>query len=216
MTDTIAHNPDFAGMRIFGDPISGNCLKIKIVADRLGIDYDWVQVDALKGETRTPAYLALFPAGQIPGVAFEDGRRLAQSNAIIRYLARDSSLLPRDPFLAATVDQWLFWEQYSHEPTIAVCRGELMFRGVPRDERDPGRVARGEAALDLMERHLMGRDWLVGDEATVADVALFAYTQWADEGGFDLQGRAAIRHWLDRCRVEFRVEPDAIAAAAGR
>ncbi|GJE61540.1 glutathione S-transferase family protein [Methylobacterium trifolii] len=203
-------------MRIFGDLTSGNCLKIKIVADHLGLAYDWVPVDALKGETRTPAYRALFPAGQIPGVEFDDGRRLAQSNAIIRYLARDSTLLPRDPFLAATVDQWLFWEQYSHEPTIAVCRADLKFRGVPRDQRDPARVARGEAALDLMERHLTGSDWFVGEAATVADVALFAYTQWAHEGGFDLMDRRAIRRWLDRCRAAFRTDSDAIAAAAGR
>lgn len=203
-------------MRIFGDLTSGNCLKIKIVADRLGLAYDWVQIDALKGESRTPAYLARFPAGQIPGVEFDDGRRLAQSNAIIRYLARGSALLPDEAFAAATVDQWLFWEQYSHEPTIAVCRAELKFRGLPREALDPARVARGEAALDLMERHLAGTDWFVGDGATIADIALFAYTQWADEGGFDLTERPTIRGWLDRCRAEFRIEPDAIAAAAGR
>ncbi|GJD45405.1 Glutathione S-transferase GST-4.5 [Methylobacterium cerastii] len=215
MTDTFSTTPP-AAMRIYGDLTSGNCLKIKIVADVLGLAYEWVQVDALKGETRTPAYLALFPAGQIPGVVFDDGRRLAQSNAIMRYLARESALLPGDPFAAATVDQWLFWEQYSHEPTIAVCRVEMTFRGVPREGRDPGRVARGEAALDLMERHLAESEWFVGDDVTIADVALFAYTQWADGGGFDLAGRPAIRGWLDRCRVAFRLEPDAIAAAAGR
>lgn len=203
-------------MRIFGDLTSGNCLKIKIVADVLGLAYEWVQVDALKGESRTPAYLALFPAGQIPGVVFADGGRLSQSNAIIRYLARGTMLLPEDAFAAATVDQWLFWEQYSHEPAIAVCRVEMKFRGVPRAGRDPARVTRGEAALDLMERHIAEKDWFVGDDATIADVALFAYTQWADEGGFDLAERPAIRGWLDRCRVAFRIEPDAIAAAAGR
>lgn len=215
MTATLATIPP-AAMRIYGDLTSGNCLKIKIVADRLGLAYEWVPVDALKGESRTPAYLALFPAGQIPGVAFADGRRLAQSNAIIRYLARGSALLPDDAFAAATVDQWLFWEQYSHEPAVAVCRAEMKFRGVRREARDPARVARGEAALDLMERHLAGTGWFVGDDATIADVALFAYTQWADEGGFDLAARPAIRDWLDRCKVAFRIEPDAIATAAGR
>ncbi|WP_019905315.1 glutathione S-transferase family protein [Methylobacterium sp. 77] len=190
-------------MRVYGDLVSGNCLKVKIVADHLGLAYDWVPVDILKGESRTPDYLTRFPAGQVPGVEFKDGRCLAQSNAIIRYLARDSVLIPEDAFLAAKMDAWLFWEQYSHEPAIAVCRFEMRYLGKPKDARDPARVTRGEAALDLMERHLGGAAWLVGGGISVADVALFAYTQWADEGGFDLAPRPAIRAWLTRCAETF-------------
>lgn len=198
-------------MRIFGDVTSGNCLKIKIVADHLRLAYEWTKVDALRGESRTPEYLALFPAGQIPGVIFADGRRLTQSNAIIRYLARGTPLLPDDAFLAATVDQWLFWEQYSHEPAIAVCRMAMKFRGAERDERDPNLVRRGEAALDLMERHLTEVHWMVGGAATIADVALFAYTRWAEEGGFSLADRPAIRAWLLRCGEAFESEPEMAA-----
>ncbi|GJE15541.1 glutathione S-transferase family protein [Methylobacterium marchantiae] len=190
-------------MRIYGDLVSGNCLKVKIVADYLGLAYDWMPVDILKGESRTPDYLSRFPAGQVPAVEFEDGRCLTQSNAIIRYLARESVLIPEEAFLAAKMDEWLFWEQYSHEPAIAVCRFEMRYLGKPKDARDPARVARGEAALDLMERHLGGTEWLVGEGLSVADVSLFAYTQWADEGGFDLSPRPAIRAWLTRCTDAF-------------
>ena len=192
------------GLRIYGDLGSGNCLKVKIVADHLGLAYQWVPIDILKGESRTPDYLSRFPVGQVPGVEFEDGRRLAQSNAIIRYLAHDSVLLPQDAFLQAKVDEWLFWEQYSHEPAIAVCRFEMRYLGKPRAVRDPQRVARGEAALDLMERHLTALPWLVGETLTIAGVALFAYTHWAAEGGFDFASRPAIRDWLTRCTDGFQ------------
>ncbi|HEX8417278.1 MAG TPA: glutathione S-transferase family protein [Methylobacterium sp.] len=190
-------------MQVFGDIASGNCLKVKIVADHLGLSYTWVPVDIMKGESRAPDYLARFPAGQVPGILFEDGRSLAQSNAIIRYLAQGSALMPEDAFGAAKVDEWLFWEQYSHEPAIAVCRFEMRYLGRPRDARDPARVTRGEAALDLMERHLAETEWFVGRRVSVADVALFAYTHWADEGGFDLAARPAIRAWLTRCTDVF-------------
>lgn len=190
-------------MRIYGDLVSGNCLKVKIVADYLRVSYRWVPIDILKGESRTPDYLSRFPAGQVPGVEFEDGRCLAQSNAIIRYLSRGSALIPCDAFLAAKMDEWLFWEQYSHEPAIAVCRFDMRYLGKPKEARDPARVARGEAALDVMERHLGGVEWLVGEELSVADVSLFAYTQWANEGGFDLAARPSIRAWLTRCTNVF-------------
>ena len=186
-------------MRIFGETGSGNCLKVKMVADHLGLPYVWVRVDATRGESRTPEYLARFPMGQVPGVQFEDGRTLAQSNAIMRYLARGSDLVPTDPFAEAKVDEWLFWEQYSHEPAIAVCRFEMVFRGRSAAERDPARVAKGEDALDLMERHLDREDWFVGGAISIADIALYAYTQFAHEGGFSLDTRPAVRAWLARC-----------------
>lgn len=185
-------------MRIYGDPISGNCLKVKDTADHLGLAYEWVTVDVVKGEARAPGFVEKFPTGQVPAVEFEDGRRLTQSNAIIRYLARGSRLLPEDGFAQAQVDEWLFWEQYEHEPTIAVCRFHLRYLGKAKSDLDPARVARGETALDRMEAHLSDRDWLVGDGLTVADIALNGYTQFADEGGFDLSGRPNIRAWLAR------------------
>ena len=116
-------------MKIYGDRISGNCLKVKWVCDQLALPYSWIDVDVVKGETRTADFLALNPFGQVPAVVFDDGRRLAQSNAIIRYLARDSRLIPADAFTAAQMDAWLFWEQYSHEPYIAVRRFHMTYLG---------------------------------------------------------------------------------------
>ncbi|MEQ8371237.1 MAG: glutathione S-transferase family protein [Alphaproteobacteria bacterium] len=189
------------GFTLFGDRRSGNCLKVSAVADHLGLAYRWHEVDILAGESRTAAFLALNPMGQVPAVRFADGRTLAQSNAIIRHLARGSDLLPDDPYAQAQVDEWLFWEQYSHEPYIAVCRFHMLYQGRPADAREPWRVERGEAALDLMERRLAERPWLVGDGATVADAALLAYTRLAHEGGFDLAGRPAVRAWIDRAQA---------------
>ena len=196
-------------MKIYGDLVSGNCLKVKIVAEIVGLSYEWVPVDILKGGSRTPDYLSRFPAGQVPGLELDDGRCLAQSNGIMRYLARDSALIPKDAFLRARMDEWLFWEQYSHEPAIAVCRYEMRYLGRPAEARDPARVARGEAALDLMQRHLAGANWMVGSGVSLADIALFAYTQWADEGGFDLAGRPAIQAWLARCTEALRPSTNA-------
>ena len=141
-------------MLIYGDIISGNCLKVKFTADKLGIPYEWRAVDVVAGDTRRPEFLAINPMGQVPAVVLDDGRALAQSNAIIRYLARGSALLPDDPYLQAKVDEWLFWEQYSHEPYVAVCRFQMKYLGKSRDEREPWRVARGEAALDLLDKRI--------------------------------------------------------------
>ena len=124
-------------MKIYGDSNSGNCLKVRWVCDKLGLPYRWVEIDTRKGETRTPEFLEMNGADQVPTVALDDGRTLAQSNAIIRYLARDSALVPRDPFTAAKMDEWLFWEQYSHEPYIAVCRFQMVYLGKPASEVDP-------------------------------------------------------------------------------
>lgn len=194
-------------MKIFGDLGSGNCLKVKYTADRLGLAYAWIPVDIMKGETRAPEYLRSFPMGQIPGVEFDDGRRLAQSNAIIRYLARESPLLPGDAFTQARIDELLFWEQYSHEPYIAVCRYHMVYLGRPKEAREPQRVERGEAALDLMDKLLAGGSWFVGDTMTVADIALIAYTRLAHEGGFDLSSRANVCQWIVRCEKNLGLEP---------
>jgi glutathione S-transferase len=194
-------------MKIFGDLNSGNCLKVKYTADYLGLSYTWVSVDITKGETRTPEFLAAFPLGRIPGVGFPDGGRLAESNAIIRYLARDSSLLPADPFVQAKIDEWLFWEQYSHEPYVATTRYHIVYLQRSLEEREAWRVERGEAALDLLDRTLSGRDWLTGETMTIADICLLPYTRLAPEGGFDLSSRENLRNWIARCERELRLEP---------
>lgn len=186
-------------MRVYGDRISGNCLKVQYTADYLGLDYEWVAMDILAGDTRTPEFLTMNPAGQVPLLVLGDGRTLAQSNAIIGYLARDSDLLPQDAFDRAKVQEWLFWEQYSHEPYVAVCRFVMVYQGKPKSAREAWRVERGERALDLMDRWLAGRDWLVGTTFTIADVSLLAYTRLAHEGGFDLGERPALREWIGRC-----------------
>lgn len=184
-------------MKIHGDLNSGNCLKVKWVCDRLRIPYEWIAVDTMQGETRTPAFLKLNASGQVPVVVFDDGRALAQSNAIIRYLARGSDLIPADDFLAAKMDEWLFWEQYSHEPYIAVCRFLMVYLGKPASDRDPDKVKRGHAALARMESQLATTRFLVGGLFTLADVALLAYTRVAHQGGFDLADYRAVRRWID-------------------
>jgi glutathione S-transferase len=168
-------------MRIYGDKKSGNCLKVKWVCDFLGKPYEWTEIDALKGGSRTDDFLKLNPAGQVPTVVFDDGRSLAQSNAIIRYLARDTALIPRDAFAAAKMDEWLFWEQYSHEPYIAVLRSQVAYLGKSVGELDPEKVKRGYAALARMEAQLNKTRFLVDDALTLADVALLAYTRVAHE-----------------------------------
>jgi glutathione S-transferase len=193
-------------MIIYGDLASGNCLKVKYTADHLHLPYTWVPIDITKGESRTSEFLRRNPQGQVPTIELTDGRVLAQSNAIVRYLARGSALLPDDAFAQAKVDELLFWEQYSHEPYIAVCRFHMRYLGRPKETRDQPRVERGEAALDLMEKLLAGRDWLVGPAMTVADIALVAYTRLAHEGGFDLAPRAAVRSWIGRCEQALGLE----------
>ena len=183
-------------MKIFGDSNSGNCLKVKWVCDHLGLAYGWVEVDTMRGGSRTPEFLELNPFGQVPAVDFEDGRRLAQSNAIIRYLARDSVLVPKDAFAAAQMDSWLFWEQNSHEPYVAVCRFQMVYLGKAAAELDPNLVKRGYVALDHLEQQFARTRFLVGESFSLADVALLAYTRVAHEGGFDLARYAGIRRWI--------------------
>lgn len=183
-------------MKIYGDINSGNCLKVKWVCDHLALPYDWVAIDTLKQETRTPEFLKLNDAGQVPAVAFDDGRTLAQSNAIIRYLARGSDLIPPDAFAQAKMDEWLFWEQYSHEPYVAVCRFQMFYLNKQATELDPEKVRRGYAALAKMERQLAVTPYLAGGAVSLADVSLLAYTRLAHEGGFDLGPYPAVRRWI--------------------
>jgi glutathione S-transferase len=183
-------------MKIYGDTNSGNCLKVKWVCDHLALPYTWVAIDTLKRETHTPEFLRLNSAGQVPTIELDDGRTLAQSNAIIRYLARGSDLIPTDPFAQAKMDEWLFWEQYSHEPNIAVCRFHMFYLGKSASDLDPDKVKRGYAALARMEQQLAITPYLVGDAVSLADVSLLAYTRVAHEGGFDLDIYAAVRRWI--------------------
>ena len=183
-------------MKIYGDTKSGNCLKVKWVCDHLALPYTWIAIDTLKGETRAADFLKLNSAGQVPALELDDGRTLAQSNAIIRYLARGSHLIPQDAFAQAKMDEWLFWEQYSHEPYIAVCRFQMFYLKKPASDLDPEKVKRGYSALARMEHQLSVTPFLVGDAVTLADVSLLAYTRVAHEGGFDLDGYAAVRRWI--------------------
>jgi len=183
-------------MKIYGDANSGNCLKVKWVSDRLALPYTWIEIDTLKGGSRTPDFLKRNGWGQVPTVELDDGRTLAQSNAIIRYLARGSDLMPGDPYRAAQMDAWMFWEQNTHEPYVAVCRFQTVYLGKAIADLDPNLVKRGYAALDHLERHLGGARFLVGEAFSLADVALLAYTRVADEGGLDLVRYPEIRRWI--------------------
>ena len=194
-------------MRIYGDRISGNCLKVKWVCDHLALPYAWIDVDVVKGEARTADFLKLNPWGQVPTVVFDDGRTLAQSNAIMRYLARGSRLIPADAFAAAQMDAWLFWEQYSHEPYIAVRRFHMTYLGKAADTLDPRLETRGYAALDTMEHRLAEARWLVGDDLSLADIGLLAYTRMAHEGGFDLGRYTAIRRWIGEADIKLGLPP---------
>jgi len=194
-------------MKIYGDSNSGNCLKVKWVCDRLRLPYSWVEIDTMKGGSRTGEFLKLNPFGQVPTVLLDDGRALAQSNAIIRYLARGSDLIPGDAYAAARMDAWMFWEQNSHEPFVAVCRFQMVYLGKPANARDPNLVKRGDAALDLLERALADKRFLLGEAFSLADVALLAYTRTAHEGGFDLAPRAALRRWIGEAEMQLGLSP---------
>ncbi len=192
-------------MRIYGDIKSGNCLKVKWVCDYLALPYTWIAIDILKQETRSAQFLRLNSAGQVPVVEFDDGRTLAQSNAIIRHLAHGSDLIPSDPFAAAKMDEWLFWEQYSHEPAIAVCRFQMVYLGRAASDLDPDKVRRGYAALARMEQQLAETRFLVGAALSLADIALLAYTRLAHEGGFRLDDYASLRRWIGESEKSLRL-----------
>ena len=194
-------------MKIYGDINSGNCLKVKWVCDKLALPYSWVDIDTRKRETRTSSFLKLNSAGQVPAVELDDGRTLAQSNAIIRYLARGSDLIPADAFAEAKMDEWLFWEQYSHEPYIAVCRFHMFYLGKPASDLDPEKVKRGHAALARMERQLAVTPFFAGSAVSLADVSLLAYTRLAHEGGFDLDGYPSVRRWIGETEKALGLAP---------
>ncbi|MDP7548221.1 MAG: glutathione S-transferase family protein [Alphaproteobacteria bacterium] len=179
---------------------SGNAYKVRLLLSQLGQAFKRIEYDVTRGETRTAEFLALNPDGRVPLLQFPDGRGLAQSNAILFYLAQGTDYLPTDSFEQAQVLQWMFFEQYSHEPFIAVARYWLHFldpREVDKDALEE-KWRRGYQALDVMERHLNGADYLVGGAYSIADMALYAYTHVADEAEMDLAPYPGIRRWLDR------------------
>ncbi len=186
-------------MKIYGDLNSGNCLKVKWTCDVLKRSYAWIDTDITKGQSRTPEFLRLNPAGQVPLVVLDDGRPLAQSNAIIRFLAKGTPLIPADDYAAAKMDEWLFWEQYSHEPYIAVCRFMMVYLKKDVSELDSDKLKRGYAALARMEHQLAESRFLAGDALTLADISLLAYTRVAHEGGFHLEGYSSLRRWIGDC-----------------
>lgn len=201
-------------LTFYGNHLSGNCLKPRWTADLLGLDYDWVEVDSLNGGTQTEDFLNLNPVGQVPLARWPDGRVLPQSNAIMLYLAEEagSELVPSDAFQRAQMNSWLFWEQYSHEPNIAVRRAQKAIRNLSDDEIDPQLLAKGRRALGVMELQLTYTDWLVGSAMTLADIALVAYTRVAHEGGFDLSEFPAVGRWVSRTEAAIGI-PHAREAA---
>lgn len=188
------------GTTIYGDHQSGNCYKVELVCGLLQLPIDWVDVDILAGETGSSAFRAKNPNGKIPLLELDDGRCLWESNAIVNYLAAGSALLPADVFALAKVQQWQFFEQYSHEPYIAVARFIAKYLGLPEQRRAEyeAKQAGGHKALQVMETQLQQTPFLIGDQLTTADISLCAYTQVAHEGGFDLAIYPAIRAWLQR------------------
>lgn len=193
-------------LTVHGDIRSGNCLKVKWLLDVLGRDYLWIETDVMAGATRTAAFLALNPFGQVPLLVMEGGRTLAQSNAILMHLAEGTDFIPFDDYERARMLEWLFWEQYSHEPYVAVARFQRAFAGKSAAEVEPRLMERGIAALDRMELALSADRWLAGGRrATLADLALVAYTRVAHEGGFDLDPYPAIRDWVGRTEAAFAI-----------
>lgn len=188
--------------KIYGDSISGNCYKLALAANQLSFDHDWHEIDILAGQTRTPEYLAMNPNGRVPLLELADGRCLPESNAILWYLADGTALAGTNRYERANVLSWMCFEQYSHEPYIATSRFIVKYLGSPEERKAEleSKKAGGYQALDVMEGHLAEHDFFANDAYSLADIALFAYTQVADEGGFDLSGYAQIRHWLDRVR----------------
>lgn len=203
---------------VHGFSPSGNCHKLRLLLEQLGERYRWVEVDSSQGQTRTSQFLALNPNGKVPVVEFDDGRTLSESNAILYYLADGSEFLPADLWQRAQALSWMNFEQYSHEPSIAVARFIAGWTSPdsPRRAELPGLRERGHQALAVMQRHLHDNPWFTGERYGIADIALFAYTDVAEHGGIGLSSYPAVQAWLARVRATPRFialpEPDAQAA----
>ena len=194
-------------MKIYGDARSGNCYKLKLLCALLSIEHDWVAVDIMRGETRSEEFLAMNANGQIPVCLIEGGADddeiLTQSNAILFYLGQGSRFWPNDRIAQTRVLEWQFFEQYSHEPGIAVARFIRLYQNMPVQRQDEYEscLKTGYRALDVMEDQLQRQDYLALDSCSLADISLYAYTHVAEEGGFDLSKYPAIRAWISRIQV---------------
>ena len=191
--------------RLHNNMPSGNAYKVRLMLTQLGIPFERTLYDVDRAETRTPDFLAKNPNGRIPVLELSPGRFLAESNAILCYLAEDTHFMPADRLQRAQVMQWLFFEQYNHEPNVATMRYWITHKVEMTEFRQkamPVKRQDGIAALGVMERHLADREWFVGTAYSIADIALYAYTHVADQGGFDLAPFPAIRRWLARVAAE--------------
>jgi glutathione S-transferase len=185
-------------MLLYDDPASGNCYKVRLLLAQLGLDYERRELDVVDRSNRKAVLGDLNPGLRVPTLVLDDGRPLGESGAILWYLADGTELVPTDPYDRAQVLQWMFFEQYSHEPYVAVPRFWLT-KGIDVDPETLAERQRvGYLAFDALEGHLAGREYLVGGRYSIADVALYSYTHVAGEGGFDLEPYPAIRAWLDR------------------
>ena len=186
--------------QIYGDLRSGNCYKIKLLCALLGIDHDWIAVDIMQGETRSDSFLAMNPNAEIPVCVTDSGEIITQSNAILYYLGNASRFWPGTPLAQTRVLEWQFFEQYSHEPNIAVARFIKLYQDMPESRlaEYESKIKPGYRALDLMDKTLSHSPFLVGQECTIADISLFAYTHVAHEGGFNLDKYDGIQNWLQR------------------
>jgi glutathione S-transferase len=197
-----------AGMLLYNSQVSGNCYKVRLLLAHLDRDYERRELDVIDRSDRAEKLGDLNPALRVPTLVFDDGRALAESNAIIWYLGDGTQYVPEDPFERAKVLQWLFFEQYSHEPYIAVVRFWVaVAKAPPSPEELDAKRNGGYAALDAIERHLTTNTFLVGERYTIADIALYAYTHVAHEGGFDLSAYDAIHAWLERVAAQPRHVP---------
>jgi len=185
---------------LYNSPVSGNCYKVRLLLTHLGIPFERRELDVVDRSNRRQVLGDLNPALRVPTLVLDDGRALGESGAILWYLGEGTRFVPEDRYERAQVLQWMFFEQYDHEPAIAVARFWLAYSGRPDEfaDRLPERIAAGRRALAAMERHLDGRQFLVGDGLTLADIALYAYTHVAEEGGFELEPYPAVRSWLER------------------
>ena len=192
-------------MILYNNAVSGNCYKVRLLFAHLGIDYEIREVDVVDRSKRPDILGGLNPALRVPTLVLDDGRPLAESGAILWYASEGSRFVPEDRYTRAQALQWMFFEQYEHEPSIAVARFLIGYSQLPRDQyekRLPRLWADGVRALDTMERQLADRTWLAGDSMTIADIALYAYTHVAEEGEFELGGYPAINRWLERVAAE--------------
>ena len=196
-------------LKLYGDSRSGNCYKVQLLCAEMDIEYDWEEVDILSGDTHTANFLKMNLNGRIPLLERPDGKHLAESNAILCYLADGSEFLASDAWSRAVILQWMFFEQYSHEPYIATSRFIIQYLGNPADKKVDleQKRAGGLSALAIMEQQLAEHDYVTGDAFNVGDIALFAYTHVASEGGFDLGKLPNIRNWIARIEARSRHIP---------